>query len=168
MRVNFFLNSEKVSLECSPLRSLLEIIRYDFRLRNTKEGCLKGECGSCLVFVDNLLINSCLKPAYQLEGKRVLTIEGFVKTKEYQDIEKAFLAKDLFSCSFCTPSLILATESLLINRPEATASEIEEYLSGYLCHFSSSQNLLDAITLAASQRRKRLGSTIVPRRRPGI
>jgi aerobic-type carbon monoxide dehydrogenase small subunit (CoxS/CutS family) len=155
MKVFFVLNGERVSVDCHPLRSLLEVLRLDFRLKGTKRGCGSGECGNCLVFLDGLLVNACLLPAFRIEGKRVTTIEGFVKTREYLDIEKAFLARDILSCGFCTPSLIMAVEALLSKRSSPTEKEIAAFLAGNLCSYSGSLQIIKAVGAAAEARRRR-------------
>jgi carbon-monoxide dehydrogenase small subunit len=155
MNIGFHLNDEFVRLDCRPLRPLLTVLRADFRLKGTKQGCGAGECGNCLVFVNGLLVNSCLVPAFRLEGKRVTTIEGFVKTREYLDIEKAFLARNILACGFCTPSLILAVEALLLHHANPTEKEIAAYLTDTLCLYAGSSQIIDAVGLAADFRRKR-------------
>jgi carbon-monoxide dehydrogenase small subunit len=155
MSIDFFLNGERVRLDCHPLRPLLDVLRADFRLKGTKQGCGEGQCGNCLVFLDDLLVNACLVPAFRLEGKRVLTIEGFVKTKEYLDIEKAFLTRDALTCGFCSPALVMAIEALLAKRADPTEKEIAAFLAGTLCASSGSGRIVDAVRLAAELRRKR-------------
>ncbi|MBN2354088.1 MAG: (2Fe-2S)-binding protein [Spirochaetales bacterium] len=157
MKARFILNGERVAVSCHPLRPLIEVLRSDFRLKGTKGGCGAGECGNCLVFLDELLVNSCLLPVYRLEGKRVTTIEGFVKTREYLDIEKAFLARDILSCGLCTPSLILAVEALLARRSSPTEKEIAAFLEGNLCSYSGSLQIIKAVSLAAETRKRRRG-----------
>lgn len=155
MKIAFELNGVSVTVECHPLKSLLDILRQDFRLKGTKEGCGSGECGNCLVFMDAALVNACLLPAFRLEGKRIMSIEGFVKTREYADIEKAFLAGDILTCGFCTPSLILAVESLLQKRSAPGRKEITAYLAENLCLYAGSGRIVEAVQAAAALRRKR-------------
>jgi carbon-monoxide dehydrogenase small subunit len=155
VKIAFHLNGVPVTVECHPLRPLLEILRTDFRLKGTKQGCGNGECGSCLVFMDASLVNACLLPAFRLEGKRIVSIEGFVKTREYADIEKAFLEGDILYCGFCTPSLILAVESLLQKRSAPSDREINAYLADNLCLYAGSGRIVEAVSRAAALRRKR-------------
>jgi aerobic-type carbon monoxide dehydrogenase small subunit (CoxS/CutS family) len=155
VKTSFFLNSVAVTVDCHPLTPLLEILRTGFRLKGTKEGCASGECGTCLVFMDSSLVNSCLVPAFRLEDKQIMTIEGFVKTKGYADIEKAFLSGDILYCGFCTPSLVLAVESLLQKRAAPKRKEIAAYLADNLCLYAGSSRIIEAVMLAAALRRKR-------------
>ena len=45
MKIDFTLNGSSVSLETDPMTRLLDVLREDFGLKGTKEGCGEGECG---------------------------------------------------------------------------------------------------------------------------
>jgi len=79
MKIGFILNGETQTIEVHPARRLLDILREDFHLTAVKEGCGEGECGACVVLMDGKAVNSCLIPAGYLEGKSILTPEGFKK-----------------------------------------------------------------------------------------
>jgi len=74
--ITFTLNNKKVSLTTDPMKRLLDVVREDFRLTGTKEGCGIGECGACTVIVDKKAVCSCMMLVGQVEGKEVITIEG--------------------------------------------------------------------------------------------
>ena len=59
-----------------PLERLLDVLRLELRLTGAKEGCGEGECGSCSVLVDGVLVNSCLVPVLQVAGTVWSAIEG--------------------------------------------------------------------------------------------
>ncbi|MCK5763130.1 MAG: 2Fe-2S iron-sulfur cluster binding domain-containing protein, partial [Clostridiales bacterium] len=58
--ITFTLNGEKVTVETTLSRRLLDVIRIDLGLTGTKEGCGEGECGACQVYLDGKIVNSCL------------------------------------------------------------------------------------------------------------
>jgi carbon-monoxide dehydrogenase small subunit len=155
MKINFFLNGKETQIECSPLKDLLSILRENFNLTGTKCGCKKGECNSCLVFFNEKLVNSCLIPAFRLMGNRITTIEGFTQSKEYQTIEKSFLKLNIGSCGFCVPSLVLATEALLGNKPHPTRKDIIENILPFLCLCSGYQQIVTAIQYISELRSKK-------------
>ncbi|MBQ1804520.1 MAG: 2Fe-2S iron-sulfur cluster binding domain-containing protein, partial [Oscillospiraceae bacterium] len=80
MRLQFFVNDRPVTLETSPDRRLLELLREDLHLTGVKEGCGEGECGACTVLLDGEAVHACLTVAAQLEGRHVTTIEGLAET----------------------------------------------------------------------------------------
>ena len=91
MRIEFTVNGKHVCLDVPPMRRLLDILREDLELTGTKEGCGRGECGSCTVLLNGVRVNSCLVPAMQLEGARVTTIEGVREWPVFERISEAFV-----------------------------------------------------------------------------
>ena len=56
--------------------SLLDVLRDRLGLMGTKGACEQGECGSCSVMVDGVLVCSCLVMAAAAVGQPIVTIEG--------------------------------------------------------------------------------------------
>ena len=56
--------------------SLLYVLRERLELRGSKNACEQGECGSCSVLLDDVLVCSCLVAAGQADGASIVTIEG--------------------------------------------------------------------------------------------
>ena len=54
---------------------LLDVLRDRLNLKGAKEGCGKGDCGTCAVIIDGQLVNSCLVLAIQARDKKIVTIE---------------------------------------------------------------------------------------------
>ncbi|MBN2536251.1 MAG: (2Fe-2S)-binding protein [Spirochaetales bacterium] len=145
MKITFTLNGKKTTIETSPEKKLIDILRLDLGLCGTKKGCEQGECGSCLVLINNNLINSCLVPAFRLGGKDIMTIEGFSQTKEYSMIEEAFLKKGVTLCGFCAPGVVLSIANLLSNTSTPSTGEIRDALSGQLCRCNGFLSLIQVV-----------------------
>src|SRR6201984_3367659 len=131
--ISFNINGHATSLQIHAMERLLDVLRHELGLTGTKEGCGEGECGSCSVLMDGMLVNSCLVPVFQAEGSSVLTIEGLASGETLHLVQEAFLACGGAQCGICTPGMILAACHLLNGKPEPTMEEIKEGLSGNLC-----------------------------------
>ena len=151
MEIKFVLNGKKVSVDVVPSISLLYVIRNNFHLTGTKEGCAEGECGACTVLVDGEPINSCLCPVINIVDKELLTIEGFRETKAYKVIADAFADMGGSQCGFCTPGMILATYAVLKKNPHPTEEEIRFALSGNLCRCTGYQAIVYAVMKASEK-----------------
>lgn len=145
MRISFTVNGRPVRLETAPDRRLLDILRLDLGLTGTREGCGEGACGSCLVLLDDLLVNACLVPAFRLLEARVTTVEGLAQTKTYQSLAARLEEARAFRCGFCSPAILLAATDLLTRRPEPEAREIRQALSGTVCRCGSYRAIVEAI-----------------------
>lgn len=152
--LNCVVNGEKVSREIKDDELLLTFLREDLGLTGTKEGCGEGDCGACTVLVDGVSVNSCLYLAALAEGKSITTIEGIEKDGELSEIQAAFIRHGAIQCGFCSPGMIVSAEYLLSRNPEPTAEEIRRGLSGNLCRCTGYQQMVDAITEVAQNRKK--------------
>lgn len=152
--LNCIVNGEKISREIKDDELLLTFLREDLGLTGTKEGCGEGDCGACTVLVDDVSVNSCLYLAALAEGKSITTIEGIAKDGELSDIQSAFIRHGAIQCGFCSPGMIVSAEYLLSQNPDPTPEEIRRGLSGNLCRCTGYQQMVDAITEVAQNRRK--------------
>ncbi len=152
MKIKFTVNGKKVEVDVAPMKRLLDILRDDLNLTGTKEGCGKGECGACSVIVDGEIVNSCLYPASQIEGKKVLTIEGVANGEKLHPIQKAFVEEGAVQCGFCTPGMVLATKALLDKNKNPSDKEIREGLSGNLCRCTGYEKIFKAVKKASRKK----------------
>lgn len=151
MKINFTLNEEQVSVESTYTRRLLDVIREDFDLTGTKEGCAEGECGACLVFMDDILVNSCMVPMANVVDKSIITIEAFAKTKAYESIENAFMEAGAVQCGYCTPGMVMATYELFKKFPSPNLEQVKEGLSGNLCRCTGYQMIFEAVEMLVKE-----------------
>src|SRR5262245_63509551 len=56
--------------------SLLHVLRDRLGLPGAKNACEQGECGSCSVLVDGVLVCACLELAGAGAGRACTTVEG--------------------------------------------------------------------------------------------
>ncbi|HIU02472.1 MAG TPA: (2Fe-2S)-binding protein [Candidatus Onthocola gallistercoris] len=139
------INGEKVEKAVPEDASLLYVLREILHLTGTKEGCGEGECGACTVVVDGKNVNSCIFPAIQAQGSRILTIEGVEKDPRLARIQKAFVDHGAVQCGFCSPGMILSASVLLAENPHPTSQEIRRGLSGNTCRCTGYQAMVDAV-----------------------
>jgi len=150
--ISFTLNGSEITMTVDSHQCLLDVLRGPLRMTGTKEGCGEGECGACTVIVDGLAINSCLYPAFEVEGKSVITIEGLTGIKnKLSVIQDAFVTNGAIQCGFCTPGMILSAKALLDSNPEPSDEDIREALSGNLCRCTGYVQIIEAVRQAADR-----------------
>ena len=132
--------------------SLLYVLRERLGLPGSKNACEQGECGSCSVYLDDVLVCSCLVLAAQAADREVITVEGLAEDGELHPIQKDFVEAGAVQCGFCTPGLIVATHELLVRNPQPTDHEIREALAGNLCRCTGYEKILDAVRAAAGRK----------------
>lgn len=149
--VSLVVNGVTVTVDVHPLTRLLDVLREHLRLTGTKEGCGEGECGACAVLVDGRLVVSCLTPVGQLDGARVLTIEGLAGDDRLAPIQAAFLAEGGTQCGICTPGIVLAAHALLEANPHPALDDVRDALAGNLCRCTGYTAIYAAVERAAAR-----------------
>lgn len=146
--ISLTVNGRDVTVCVHAMDRLLDVLRHDLGLTGTKEGCGEGECGSCSVLMDGMLVNSCLIPALQASGTNIVTIEGLASDGQLRVLQQAFLECGGAQCGICTPGMILAAHHLLRKNPQPTVEEIREGLSGNLCRCTGYMQIFEAVAEA--------------------
>jgi carbon-monoxide dehydrogenase small subunit len=143
--ISFQVNGKLVAVRAYPMERLLDVLREELGLTGTKEGCGEGECGSCSVLMDGVLVNSCLVPALQAKGVNITTVEGLAEDERLHALQQAFLDCGGAQCGICTPGMILAALHLLGKKPQPTLEDIREGLSGNLCRCTGYAQIIEAV-----------------------
>ena len=149
--VRFTLNGKPMVYTGNPLRRLLDVLREDYGLTGSKEGCGEGECGACTVLVDGHPMNSCLVLVAELDGKHVLTVEGLARDGRLHPLQEAFLEVGAVQCGYCTPGMLLSGIALLNLYPHPTREQIRKEMEGNICRCTGYARIADAIQLAAER-----------------
>jgi aerobic-type carbon monoxide dehydrogenase small subunit (CoxS/CutS family) len=147
--ISFKLNGKSVSLETEGERTLLWVLRTDLGLTGTKFGCGEAHCGACTVLVNREAVRSCVLPVREIDGKEILTIEGFSSGANLHPLQRAFIKNDALQCGYCTPGMILNAYSLLLKNPRITRKQILEGMDGNLCRCGAHTRIVQAIEEAA-------------------
>jgi carbon-monoxide dehydrogenase small subunit len=151
MKISFQVNNVAREIDAPPMKRALDVLREDLRLTGTKEGCGEGECGACSIIVDGEVINSCLVPVCQLDGARIVTVEGLARDGQLDSLQQAFLETGGAQCGICTPGMLIAARALLDLNARPTRDEIKEAIAGNLCRCTGYVKIIDAIEQAAKE-----------------
>jgi carbon-monoxide dehydrogenase small subunit len=152
MRVRCTVNGEqRVADDVWAGESLLYVLRERLGLPGSKNACEQGECGSCTVYLDGVLVCSCLVAAGQAEGRTVVTVEGLADGEHLDPVQEAFVDAGAVQCGFCTPGLVVAVHDLLRRDADPSDADVREALAGNLCRCTGYEKILDAVRLAASR-----------------
>jgi xanthine dehydrogenase YagT iron-sulfur-binding subunit len=152
-KIRLLINGKHYHLLVEPRWSLLYVLREELGFTGTKEGCSRGECGSCTVLIDNVPIYSCMTLAVEAEGREITTLEGLMKGEELGPVQQAFVEQDAMQCGYCTPGQIMAVEGLLRKEPHPTIERIRQGVSGNLCRCGAYTHIFKAAKRAADLKR---------------
>lgn len=160
MIIEFTLNGEKYKKNADPGKRLVDFLREDMGLTGTKEGCGEGECGACTVVLDGRAVHSCLVLAGQINGKRLLTVEGLARGGELSPLQKAFIEHGAIQCGYCTPGMLMSSAALLAENPSPTGDEVRTALAGNICRCGDYSAIIDAVLDAAERYKKEGGINV--------
>ena len=149
--IRFTLNGEQKLYQGDPLRRLLDVLREDYGLTGSKEGCGEGECGACSIIKNGELVTRCIIPVGAVNGCEVLTIEGIRDTEKGKCIIDAYAEGGAVQCGFCIPGMVMATYVLLSRNPDPTEEEIRVGISGNICRCTGYDLIVECIRLAAKK-----------------
>lgn len=145
LHISFTVNQQPVEILVKPNQTLIQVLREELGLTGTKHGCGVGDCGSCTVLLDGRPVNSCLVLAGQVQGRKVITIEGLAEGEKLHPIQESFVEKGAIQCGFCSPGMILSAKALLDRNQNPTEGEIRQALSGNLCRCTGYQKIVEAV-----------------------
>ena len=156
LRIEATVNGRKISRAAKPWQRLLDFIRDDLGLTGNKEGCGAGECGTCSVFLDGVLMKSCLLPVAKAQNATIETVEALAQTGELSVLQKAFHKTGASQCGYCIPGMVMAATAALRANPFVDREEIKERLGGNICRCTGYQKIFDAVELARDVQNGRL------------
>jgi carbon-monoxide dehydrogenase small subunit len=140
-------NGKARRVRVAPLKRLLDVLREELALPGTKEGCGEGECGACSVLMDGKSVCSCLVPAVQAQGAKIVTVEGLSRGGKLSVLQQAFVEMGAAQCGICTPGMLITSAELLarVKGRVPGEDEVREALAGNLCRCTGYQRIVDAV-----------------------
>jgi carbon-monoxide dehydrogenase small subunit len=152
MIVSFNVNGEDRVANVAGAESLLQVLREELELPGSKNACEQGECGSCAVVLDGVVVTSCLVMAADCEGSEVTTVEGIGSDQELHAVQQALLDHGAVQCGFCTPGFVVTAAHMFEENPHPSTDEIKEALSGNICRCTGYGAILRGLEALAGER----------------
>ncbi len=125
-------NSKQYTVSVTPDTPLLWVLRDHVGLTGTKYGCGNGDCGACIVIIDDSPQFSCLLPIEQILTKKITTIEG-LSNQQIHPIQQAWIDEQVSQCGYCQPGQIMMAASLFLKTPNPSDEEVINAMSKVLC-----------------------------------
>ena len=139
-------------------KKLMGFLRDELKLLSVKDGCAEGACGACTVLVDNVATKACVQTAKRMEGKHILTIEGF-SDREKEVFKYAFGKAQAVQCGFCIPGMVVCTKALIDKNNNPTRIECADAIKNNYCRCTGYKKIIDAMMLSAKIMRENLPVT---------
>lgn len=146
--MRLIVNGINHSIAVHPEMPLLWVLRDVLQMRGTKFGCGVGLCGACTVHVNGVPQRSCSITAGSVDGKKVTTIEGLSSAGDHP-VQKAWTELDVPQCGYCQAGQLMMASWLIREKPDPTAKDIDEAMSGNLCRCGTYLRIRKAIARAA-------------------
>lgn len=148
--VSMVLNGYVQKFKVTADTRLIDILRDELGLVSAKQGCSVGRCGACTVQMNGLPVNACLVMAWQVDGARVSTPEGFSESETAQVVRQVLAEENAFQCGYCAPGITMSLISLLEGDPQASEDDILKALTGHLCRCTGYQSIMRGALAASS------------------
>ena len=149
--VNMRVNGKAVSGEVESRTLLVQFLREHLRLTGTHVGCDTSQCGACVVHIDGNSAKSCTMLAVQANDTDITTIEGLAHGETLHPMQEAFRNNHGLQCGFCTPGMVMSAVDLVNKNPNASETEIREWLEGNICRCTGYHNIVKSIQEAAGK-----------------
>jgi carbon-monoxide dehydrogenase small subunit len=128
---------------------LVHHLREHERLTGTHIGCDTSNCGACTVLLDGESVKSCTILAVQADGGAVTTIEGLSGPYDgFTAVQEGFRQCHGLQCGYCTPGMVMAATSLLVEQPDPTPDEIRAGIEGNMCRCTGYQMIVESVRWA--------------------
>ncbi len=146
-RIQMTVDGKAHVAEVEPRLLLLHHLRENLGIGGVHTGCNTTSCGACTIHMNGESVKSCTVLAVQADGYEVTTVQGIRENGLWHPMQQAFHEAHGLQCGYCTPGMIMASISLLKEKPDASEAEIREGLEGNLCRCTGYENIVKAVQL---------------------
>jgi aerobic-type carbon monoxide dehydrogenase small subunit (CoxS/CutS family) len=165
MKIECFIDGKRTLLTVNSNKPLNLILMEDIEGTQFNARCRDGNCGNCVVLMNDEAVLSCLVPAFKLRNAHITTFEGYRKTRFWHDLERAYEDTKSQPCPLCFASKTLIFESLLRTigkngeQQETDTSHDDETIIKELrlntCMCLDTREIVEIFNAAANYRRRR-------------
>ncbi len=148
--IELTLNGELRSGKAEPRMLLSDFLRHELQAFGVHVGCEHGVCGACTVLVDGRAMRSCTQYAVQVDGAKIVTVEGLANAGTLNAVQRAFARHHALQCGFCTAGILCSVTNFLRETPSPDAAQVRDMLSGHICRCTGYTPIVAAIFEAAS------------------
>jgi aerobic-type carbon monoxide dehydrogenase small subunit (CoxS/CutS family) len=148
--VDFVVNGRPVSVQCDGTAPLLSVLRDHLELRGSKFGCGTGQCGACMVLIDDQPEHACAREVATVSGKTVTTIEGLAAGGSLHPLQQAFLDEQAGQCGYCLSGILVSAAALLRKNATPSRADIITSLDPHLCRCGIHNRVIRAVEKAAA------------------
>jgi isoquinoline 1-oxidoreductase subunit alpha len=150
--ITLVVNGKQETVDVSPDKPLLWVLRENLSLTGSKYGCGMALCGACTVHLDGQPLRSCITPVSVAAGKRVTTIEGLSEKVDHP-VQRAWIELDVPQCGYCQSGQLMSAAALLAQNGSPTDADIDTAMQGNICRCGTYQRIRAAIHRAAALKR---------------
>ena len=148
--IDFRLNGHPVSVR-DDHPHLLSALREELDITSAKDGCApSGQCGCCTVLVNGKALVACVLSLPKIEGKEVVTLEGFDPV-ERDRLASAFAISGALQCGFCTPGILVRTKAMIDQKGSSLTRRVAAgRIGAHLCRCTGYTKIFDAVDMLVS------------------
>ncbi|MDR3439965.1 molybdopterin-dependent aldehyde oxidoreductase [Telmatospirillum sp.] len=152
-RVRLNINDVDRFIVTEPDAKLSDVLRNQMLLTGCKVCCDTGQCGTCMVIIDDKPVKACLTPVSKIGPlSKITTIEGLASGDDLHPLQVAWMAHGSAQCGVCTPGFLMSAKVLLDHNPNPTRAEVRTWFhrNRNLCRCTGYKPITDAVMDAAA------------------
>lgn len=104
MKIECTIDGKRLSFSLNSNKPLSLVLQENCDNTSINAHCRGNNCGLCLVLLDNTPVPSCMVPAFEVQGKKIVTFKSAELKKKIKDVERAYEDLGIAPCEDCYAS----------------------------------------------------------------